>query len=531
MVIDAPSATSAAAWATFAVCIVALAPAGARWLRVAQREHYIPDSASRFAIRWWTSEPVDVVLGSAAIAGVVLSGRWPLAALATIAAAVLGPLRLPVRGRTSPLVFTRRLRSLAAVWLLFELALAGIGSALGAPVPFAAAALVAAPALCDAAMLTTAPIERRLSERFVTTASERLRRIAPTVVAITGSYGKTSTKNYLAHLLAPTKTVVASPASFNNRGGLARAVNEHLAEGTDVFVAEMGTYGAGEIRDLCRWCPPEIAVLTAVGPVHLERFGTEDAILAAKSEITEGASTVVVNSDDRRLADLGVALGTGTAGPAGAVAGAGAGHPRVVRAAVEDPSADVRLCLDDGNVTVVVEGAAAGRSVPLRPGLHPSNVACAVAVALELGVPAAAVVERIPTLPSVPNRLAAGISSSGVYVIDDTFNANPAGTRAALGALAAAPVTGSKVVVTPGMVELGARQAEENEAFGRAACEVASTVVVIGLTNRRALLRGVVGLRPVVVVRTRDQAVAWVRATLGPGDAVLYENDLPDHYP
>ncbi len=535
MVIDAPSGTSAAAWATFGACIVALAPAGARWLRVAQREHYIPDSASRFAIRWWTSEPLDAVLGAVAIAGVVLSGRWPLAALATVAAAVLGPLRLPVRGRTSPLVFTRRLRSLAAVWLLFELALAGIGAALGAPVPFTAAALVAAPALCDAAMLTTSPIERRLSERFVTAATERLRRIAPTVVAITGSYGKTSTKNYVAHLLAPTKTVVATPASFNNRGGLARSVNEHLAEGTDVFVAEMGTYGPGEIRDLCRWCPPEIAVLTAVGPVHLERFGTEDAILAAKSEITERASTVVVNSDDRRLAALGVALGTGATGPVGAAGPAAAetdaAPPRIVRAAVQDPSAEVRLRVDDGDVTVVVAGAPAGEPVPLRPGLHPSNLACAVAVALELGVPAAAVVERIPTLPSVPNRLAAGSSASGVYVIDDTFNANPAGTRAALAVLAAAPVTGSRVVVTPGMVELGARQAEENEAFGRAACEVASTVVVIGLTNRRALLRGVAGLRPVVVVRTRDQAVAWVRANLGPGDAVLYENDLPDHYP
>jgi UDP-N-acetylmuramoyl-tripeptide--D-alanyl-D-alanine ligase len=80
------------------------------------------------------------------------------------------------------------------------------------------------------------------------------------------------------------------------------------------------------------------------------------------------------------------------------------------------------------------------------------------------------------------------------------------------------------------MVELGARQAAENEAFARAACRVASSIVVVGLTNRRALLRGADGLRP-VVVRTRDEAIAWVRANLGPGDAVLYENDLPDHYP
>ena len=83
---------------------------------------------------------------------------------------------------------------------------------------------------------------------------------------------------------------MATPASFNNRAGLARAVNEHLAEGTEVFVAEKGTYGPGEIADLCRWCPPDIAVITAIGPVHLERFGSEDRIVAAKAEIIEQAA-------------------------------------------------------------------------------------------------------------------------------------------------------------------------------------------------------------------------------------------------
>lgn len=511
--------TGGAAWAAFAACVLGLAPAGARWLRVAQREHYIPDSASRFALRWWTSEPSNLTLGAVALAGVVLSGLWPLAALATVAVAVVGPRRLSVRGRTSPLVATRRLRSLAWVWLATEAALFGIGAGIGAPAPFAAAGLVAAPALVDAALFVTAPIERRLSERFIAKAQDRLRRVAPTIVAITGSYGKTSTKYHIAHLVAGTKSVVATPASFNNRGGLARAVNEHLAEGTDVFVAEMGTYGPGEIRDLCRWCPPQIAVLTAIGPVHLERFGSEDAILAAKSEITDGASSVVVNADDRRLASLGTVLD------------AARGGPRVVRAAVEDPNADVRLRVEGGSVTLVVDGSVAGAPVPLRPGVQPSNLACAVAVALRLGVPTDVVLQRMPTLPAVANRLTAETSSSGVYVIDDTFNSNPAGARAALALLAAAPVSGSRVLVTPGMVELGHRQAAENEAFARAACEVASTVVVVGLTNRRALLHGAAGLQPVVLARTREQAVAWVRENLGPGDAVLYENDLPDHYP
>ncbi len=510
--------TSGAAWGIYAACALALVPSGARWLRVAQREHYLADSVSRFALRWWRSEPLNVALGLVALAGVVLSGLWPLAAAATAVTAAFAPLHLSIRGRTSPLVFTRRLELLAGVWLLAEAALFGLGAGIGAPVPFAAAGLVGAPALVDAALFVTSPVERRRSERFVTMAAQRLRRVSPTIVAITGSYGKTSTKNHIAHLVAETKSVVATPASFNNRGGLARAVNEHLAEGTDVFVAEMGTYGPGEIRDLCRWCPPEIAVMTAIGPVHLERFGSEEAILAAKTEITERASVVVVNADDSRLAALGTALEADRG-------------LHVIRAAVDDPRADVRLCTDDKKAVVVVGGRPLGAPVELRAGIQPSNLACAIAVALHLGVPPDKVIERMVTLSPVASRLTTDTSSNGVYVVDDTFNSNPAGARAALGVLAAAPVSGRRVVVTPGMVELGARQATENEAFARAACEVASDIVVVGLTNRRALLRGVGGLRPVVVVRTRAEAVAWVRAHLGPGDAVLYENDLPDHYP
>jgi UDP-N-acetylmuramoyl-tripeptide--D-alanyl-D-alanine ligase len=519
MIVSTMGGSGAETWSAVAACVVGLVPAGARWLRVAQREHYIPDSCSRFAIRWWTSEPANRALAAVALIGVALSGLWPLSSLVTVAVAVVAPLHLSVSGRTSPLVFTRRLKVLGAVWLVVQAAVIGIGVGVGAPAPFAAAGLVAVPALVDVALLATWPIERRLSERFVSMAAQRLRRVAPTIVAITGSYGKTSTKHHVAHLVSGTRSVVATPASFNNRGGLARAVNEQLAEGTDVFVAEMGTYGPGEIRDLCRWCPPSIAVLTAVGPVHLERFGSEDAILAAKSEITEHASTVIVNADDRRLASLGTVLRATSDGPA------------VVRCSIEDPTADVCVRAHDGCVTVFVDGSQIAEGVALRPGIQPSNLACAVAVALHLGVPAADVVARIPTLPPVANRLTADTSSSGVYVIDDTFNSNPAGARAALALLASAPALGQRVVVTPGMVELGPRQASENESLARDACEVATTLVVVGRTNRRALVAGATGRRPIVVVRTRDEAVEWVRAHLGPGDAVLYENDLPDHFP
>jgi UDP-N-acetylmuramoyl-tripeptide--D-alanyl-D-alanine ligase len=479
---------------TFAVLVAAAATgaAGLRWLRVAQREHYLPGSVARFAVRWW-GVGANRLLGVAALLGVVLSQRAPLAGVVGSLAVATGPFGLSVRGRTSPLAWTRRLRTLAAVWAGLQLALLGLGALLGVPVPAAVLGAVLVPLVVDAALAVTAPVEDRLARPWVERAAARLRQVHPTVVGITGSYGKTSTKQYVAHLVGGTRQVVPTPRSFNNRAGLARAVNEHLALGTEVFVAEMGTYGPGEIAELCRFVPPDIAVITAVGPVHLERMGSEEAIAEAKAEILGPARVAVLNVD----------------------------HPLL--AALADRITDKK----------VVRCSAADAGFPVPDGAHPANVACAVAVARELGIPDDVIAARLPDLPTPEHRLTVTTGGGGFTVLDDTYNANPAGTRAALAALVRhGRPEGRRLVVTPGMVELGPRQAEENRAFAAAAAAVATQVVVVGHTNRPALVAGAAGGgAEVLLVETREQAVTWVREHLREGDVVLYENDLPDHYP
>jgi UDP-N-acetylmuramoyl-tripeptide--D-alanyl-D-alanine ligase len=495
---------------------VATVPAGARWLRVAQREHYLAGAATRFAWRWWGGGTVAPIMAVIALAGAGTAFAYPLAALATAAVVIVGPPYLGLRGRTSSLAFTRRLRLLAAVWLVLQAIVIVVGVLVHRAAPVAALGACAVPLLVDAACAVLSPVERRLVTPYITRARSRLAQVSPIVVAITGSFGKTSTKQHVAHLVAGTRTVVASPASFNNRAGLARAVNEQLTPGTDVFVAEMGTYGKGEIAELCRWCPPAIAVLTAIGPVHLERFKTEEAIVTAKAEITEAAHTVVLNVDDVRLAELADRLSA-------------AGTKTVVRCSATDTSADVCVKASGGTVEIYAHGVSIGAGLALPGSVQPTNLACALAVAFALGVPPDVAVARIASLPSVANRLASAQAASGVWVIDDTFNSNPSGTRVALAELAGHADAARRVVVTPGMVELGPRQAEENRLFAEAVARVATDLVIVGRTNRRALRAGAPPLQP-RLVRTREDAVAWVRATLGPGDAVLYENDLPDHY-
>ncbi len=271
---------------------------------MAQREHYLAGSVSRFAGRWWRATPVNTALAVLAVAAAVASWWWPVTGVVVAVVVAAGPVGLSWRGRTSPLAWTRRLRTLAGVWALLEVVIVVIGVLTGLAAPLAVVAALAVPLLVDAACGLASPLENRLAIHFVEEAAARLGRVGPTVVGITGSYGKTSTKGHIAFLVQPTRTVVATPASFNNRAGLARAVNEHLADGTEVFIAEMGTYGPGEIAELCRWFPPDISVITAIGPVHLERFGSEDRIVEAKSEIIAGAAVAVLQVDDPRLAAL-----------------------------------------------------------------------------------------------------------------------------------------------------------------------------------------------------------------------------------
>lgn len=524
--------TTAYSYLGAAIGFLVVVVSSLRWLRVAQREHYIPGYTSKFAYRWYSDRQrvMNPILGLAAIIAAAVSVSKPshlrpsvLGAAVVILATLVAPRGLGYRGSTSPLRFTRRMNVLALLTWFISAVFLLIGAWFDLGISFAAIAAIAVPATVDLSLLLTLPLERRSLSKFVKTAEEKVKKISPIVVGITGSFGKTSTKVYIAHLVSTTFTTLASPASFNNRAGLARTVNENLVIGTEVLIAEMGTFKKGEIADLCSWLPPTISVITSIGPVHLERFGTEDEILEAKTEITKTASVVVLNGDDYRL--MGLALRLEAEGK------------KVWRVSGTDLQADVAVKDDDeGNLVLYLHQKRVG-SMPLLD-ISRTNLGIAVAVAVELGVSETTVAELLPSLPVAKNRLNVSTTENGILVLDDTYNANPAGSRLALSALERRRTElNNVVVVTPGMIELGKKQHEENTYFARAAAKIATDLVFVGYTNRRALLEGLQnaqneGFTPnVVLVSNRAKAVAWVKSNLIPGDVVLYENDLPDHFP
>lgn len=485
-------------WVLAGACLIASVPAGLRWLRVAQREHYLAGEVTRFAVRWWRNGPINLVLDGLGLAGAVLSAfdpRWGF----LVAAAQIGPVGMSIRGVTSPLAWTDRLRRLAyvsgAVLITAYIVGAILGIALIIVVPLYLLYVVV-----DLSLWALQPYEKWTGNQWVDKAAAKLRTVGADVVAITGSYGKTTTKNYVAHLMGGANRVVASPASFNNRMGLARAINENLTPGTEVFVAEMGTYGPGEIAELCSWITPKVAAMVAIGPVHLERFRTLENIVSSKAEILDGAEVGVICVDHPLLAEL---------------ARERASAMRIIEVATSDG-----IVVDGQRVTDVPEG------------VFGANLAVALGVCLAFRIDLSEVLPRVDGLPKGEHRQSLATAASGFTIVDDTFNSNPDGARSALAAVLRAGSGGRTAVVTPGMVELGPVQFDENRSFAEEAAAKVDHFVIVGRTNRQALRQGSAnGRASVTVVDSRDEAVEWAREHLGPGDAVLYENDLPDHYP
>ncbi|MBO0841716.1 MAG: UDP-N-acetylmuramoyl-tripeptide--D-alanyl-D-alanine ligase [Nocardioides sp.] len=479
-----------------------------RWLRVAQREHYEPGRLLAIEGIWTKARPVELVLLLAVVAVCVASFWMPYGALVGALLWLAWPVGMSFVG-PKRLVFTDRVKRLGGVLIALHLVLTIVLALV--PVPLAGVLPIAAVPLAEAALAIMWPAEKRMARKWQVQAAETIRKVSPRIVAITGSYGKTSTKNYTTHLMQGRWSTLASPASFNNAAGLSRAVNERLTPGTDVFVAEMGTYGPGEIAKLTEIFPPEVSAITTIGEAHLERMKTRETIVRAKSEILPQARTVVLNVDVPELAAIADEL---------------AASKRVIRCSAQPGTkADVRVI----GSTLEIEGATYEVTMPEEVG-HPSNVAVAVGLALAVDVPAETIVQRLPQIPGTAHRAETNKTPGGVWVVDDTFNSNPDGAAAALAkAQKLAGESGTVWTITPGMVELGTEQATRNAEFAKAATATDRLqLCIVGRTNRKALRSG-------EAARThefdsRKAAADHVLASASAGDVVLYENDLPDHY-
>ncbi|MDR1693168.1 MAG: UDP-N-acetylmuramoyl-tripeptide--D-alanyl-D-alanine ligase, partial [Oscillospiraceae bacterium] len=443
------------------------------------------------------------------------------------AAALLAwiPLILPKRGAAKkPFKLTgRAVRILAVTAILLAVFAVGAHFAGGRfRLAILAAGGVGVLLLVPFANVCLTPVQKAVNGYYIKDARKRLHP-GLTVIGVTGSYGKTSVKTYIASLLSLRYNVLATPESYNTPMGVVRTIREKLEASHNVFVCEMGARHPGDIREICDIVRPKHGVLTAIGPQHLETFRTQAAVSKTKFELIDALPPdgwpflSWGNSEIRRL---------------------GESVPNAVRYAVsEDESLDVRaenLSADSNGLRFDIVTKAGEResfTSSLLGAHNAENITAAIAVALRFGIPLGDLPAAVRRLKPANHRLELLPKGNGLTVIDDAYNANPAGTAAALQALAM--FDGVKVIVTPGLVELGEEEENANFAFGQNIAKVCDYTVLVGAQTepiRNGLLEAGYDEQKVKTFTAFQDAYQWVLSIDADVKTVLIENDLPDNY-
>ncbi len=370
------------------------------------------------------------------------------------------------------------------------------------------------------ANLINLPFENAVARGYVRDARRRLAAMESlTVIGVTGSYGKTSVKNFLAALLRAKYNVLMTPGSYNTTMGVVRTVRELLRPTHQIFIAEMGAKNVGDIAEICDLVHPQYGIITSIGEQHLETFGTVENIVATKFELADAIGedgAVFLNWDNAYIRARAVAAPTVTYSATDIAA-----NYRASDIAVDTHGCSFTLTAPDGESC---------RYTTKLLGAHNiQNLAGCMAVAHRLGVSLKEMVYPVRMLQPVEHRLQ--LLPNGY--IDDAYNSNPAGFRSALDTLAG--FDAQRILVTPGMVELGDRQDALNRELGEYAATRCDWAVLVGVRQapplKEGLLAGGFPEDRIYVAATLQEGLGFVNGLPTDGARiVLLENDLPDNF-
>ncbi len=373
-----------------------------------------------------------------------------------------------------------------------------------------------------------APHEARTQKKFWQEAHDKVRDIKPVIMGITGSFGKTSVKHILGHILNMQAPTLITPGSVNTPMGITRIIRERLESRHRYFVVEMGAYGKGSIARLCALTPPRIGIITAIGQAHYERFKTLDTVAEAKYELAEDvfsrAGKMIVHDT---TTGFPAAQSLITQHPeAFVLCGENAGDALTI-VSVTQNAKGLDIALD-------WHGAPYTLTAPLYGTHHGGNIALAFATAMTLGLPAADIQTALLSLPQIQHRLEVKPQADGTTLIDDAYNSNPVGFASALELLPVlAGERGRKILVTPGMVELGEAHDTAHEAMGRKAGAICDIVLLVASDRIPSFIKGFKetgGDKPLHTFPNFSTAQEWLLTHKQAGDVILLENDLPDVY-
>lgn len=371
------------------------------------------------------------------------------------------------------------------------------------------------------------PKERAINLGFYRSAQEKIKSFENLkVVGITGSYGKTSTKFITSTILKEKYDVQDTPSSYNTPMGLSKVINNDLEKDKEVFIAEMGAYVKSEIKEVAELVQPDIGVLTSIGPAHLESFGSIENIIKTKYELIEALEEegiAIFNYDDENLKEV-----------------ADKTELKKYYYGLNDIekldiyAKDIEVSERGSDFTLCIKEVGEIRCSTKLLGRHNiSNLLAASTVGYVLGLTLEELRNGISKVEPVEHRLNLIDSGNGIIIIDDGFNSNPAGAKAALEVIDGFK-TGNKFIVTPGMIELGELEYIENKKFGKEMGKVVDYAFLVGKKRTKPILEGLaeVGFPEdkIFSVDSLDEATEIFGKMIRPGDVILFENDLPDNY-
>ena len=340
------------------------------------------------------------------------------------------------------------------------------------------------------------------------------------VIGITGSYGKTSTKYILSTILEQKYNVLMTPESFNTTLGVVRTINEKLNSMHQIFVCEMGAKNIGDIKEICDLVKPSYGVLTAIGPQHLETFKTLENVRNTKMELVEAVTNkAFINYEDENIIQTNIEKENVKYG---------------MSQKCDIYAYDIKITEEGSNFSIhTKDGEITNIKTKLLGEHNIINIACAVAVAKELGLSDEQIKAGIRFLKPVPHRLELIKKPNGLTIIDDAYNSNIKGATKALETLKLFKGK-TRILVTPGIVDLGEYSEKYNQELGKKAASCADYIILVGEKQAKPIYEGIISQNypkeKIFIAKDLQEAIKkWSEFSVK-DSVILLENDLPDNY-
>ncbi len=367
------------------------------------------------------------------------------------------------------------------------------------------------------------PIEKMVGKYYMRKAKNKLASMSNLdVIGITGSYGKTSSKNILNDILNVRYDVLATPKNFNTPNGLMITINNYLDKFTNLFIAEMGAFKEGEIKELCDFVHPKYGILTKIGTAHMDSFGSQENIQKGKFELIESLPSDgvgILNADDPLQVSYELKNKCH-------IIWIGIDNDADVKAS------NIKMTYQGMSFDVTFKGDKTKYKFETKllgvPNVY--NILAGIALGSYLGISKEELIRGVKKVKSIEHRLELK-KYLDINIIDDAYNSNPVGSKMALDVLNLMP--GKKIIVTPGMIELGKEEYKLNMEFGRHIAEVCDEVILVGEEQTKAIYDGLMDKKynkeKIYIINDVKIAFNLMRELKGKEETYcLLENDLPD---